>query len=206
MTRDTERTDHSLGLSDETPLGARIGRVKVAVRPPDPVLMEKISEKFKEMSSNGVKIPRGSSLAVRSIDGFYYLRDAGYSMKDPLSDVVSVVNYDPVRRTFILSGNGEVDDGGELFWFAFEAFPEDNVLFHVPEDPQGLVAPDDQKERISFNIGILERWRDTRSMKDSSGSFWRCKDLGSLFSMLSSEYEAGIRRGPSDPPGPPPSR
>lgn len=188
MDRDKNGTDASSGLSAETPLGSRIGGIKVAIRPPDPILMERLSRGLKDLASKGVKVPDGSSLAIRSIDGFYYFRDLAASSSDPASNVVSIVNYDPVRRTFILSGNGVVDDRCELFWFAFEAFPEDHVLFHSSGDlvPDGSL--DLLEERLSFNFGILKSWNKENSLKNGAVFLFRGRDLNSLFSVMASEY------------------
>ncbi|MBN1538942.1 MAG: hypothetical protein JW939_02270 [Candidatus Thermoplasmatota archaeon] len=188
MDQDKNGMDASSGLSGDTPLGSRIGGVKVAVRPPDPILMERLSKNLRDLASKGVKVPDGSSLAVRSIDGFYYFRDLMASSRDPASGVVSIVNYDPVRRTFILSGNGEVDERCELFWFAFEAFREDHVLFHSSGDLYPDSRPELLEERISFNIGILQKWKEQNPLKEGTVFLSRGRTLHSMFTMIASEY------------------
>ena len=182
------RGEVSGGLKDQTPLGGRIGVVKVAVRPPDPLLMERIADGLDEVISRGVKIPGGSSMAVRSIDGFYYIRKLQGSVRGSEPGVVSVVNYDPVRRTFILSGSGEVDDAGELFWFAFEAFVEDSVLFLDPGENGPFCLPDGLKGRVSKNLNILKDWNKKNPRREDTCLMWRGRDLDSFFSFLEKEY------------------
>ncbi|MGA1793470.1 MAG: hypothetical protein ACMUHM_05930 [Thermoplasmatota archaeon] len=185
---DIEGTD---GLSDHTPLGSRIGRVKVAVRPPDPVLLEKLQTGIMELSERGVKVPEGSSMAVRSIDGFYYIPDLTGSLGTPDPEIVSIINYDPVRRTFILSGNGSVDDTTELFWFAFEAFGKDHVLFKGGIAGGVYRSPDDLDQRLEFNLGILRSWKESNTLRSDDRFLWRGPDLQALFEMIETEYANG---------------
>lgn len=176
------------GLSDNTPLGARIGRVQVAVRPIDPVLMERIGERFREISEKGIEVPKGASLAIRSVDGFYYVPTIGSLSTDDLARVVSIVNYDPVRRTFILSGSGMVDDLCELFWYAFEAFPSDTMIFHDGGSEEEIRAPDQMDARVSFNISRLHMWKEQEIMVENSRVFWRGRTLNGLMEFLIERY------------------
>jgi len=179
------RTD---GLVDNTPLGARIGIVKVAIRPPDPMLLEKIQTGLKELKDKGIVLPESASMAVRSIDGFYYFRDLKASMGPSEADLVSIVNYDPVRRTFILSGNGTVDDVGELFWFAFEAFDNDHVLFREGKGETHFRSPDDMDQRVEMNLGILRSWKEEHLVRIKDQVLWRGPDLDSFLRMIEAEY------------------
>jgi hypothetical protein len=176
------------GLTDHTPLGSRIGRVQVAVRPPDPVLVEKLQEGLKEISRSGPDLPGNSSLAVRSVDGFYFIRSLDALISSVQPEMVSVVNYDPARRTFILSGKGEVNDLCELFWYAFEAFTTDSILFHDRGSGGDLQAPDQMDERVSFNISRLQEWKVHRVMEEGSSVYWRGPALTDLFEFLRKRY------------------
>lgn len=168
------------GLSTDMPLGSRIGRVQVAVRPPDPVLIERIGDRLKELKEKGISIPDNSSLAVRSVDGYYYFRSLNTLGSDKGSDIVSIVNYDPVRRTFILSGNGVLDDLCEFFWYTFEAFSTDMMIFHSNSSNEDFRAPDQMDERVSFNISRLQSWRDSDILEDGPHIFWKGIGLDEL--------------------------
>jgi hypothetical protein len=176
------------GLSDRTPLGSRIGMVQVAVRPPDPVLMERIADRFKELAEKGIQPPSTSSIAIRSVDGFYFISMLERMVKGLEPKIVSVVNYDPARRTFILSGSGEVNDLCELIWYAFEAFTSDSVIFHDAGSEIDLRAPDQMDERVSFNISKLQIWKDDPILEDGSRLLWRGKGIDQLIDLLMERY------------------
>lgn len=176
------------GLSTDMPLGSRIGRVQVAVRPPDPVLIERITDRLKEIKGKGISIPDGASLAVRSVDGFYYIRSLNKIDLNLEPDIVSIVNYDPVRRTFILSGNGELDDVCEFFWYAFEAFSTDMILFHSNTSGDKFKAPDQMDARVSFNLSKLQVWKDDQLMEDGTHIFWKGTGLDPLFKFISERF------------------
>jgi hypothetical protein len=188
MDKDDDRTPIGEGLTTSTPLGGRIGKVQVAVRPPDPILIERITEGIDELGKKGIELPLRSSLGVRSVDGFYHfrsLRDIGTKVQP---DVISVVNYDPVRRTFILSGKGELNDISEFIWFAFEAFPMELIIFHSGTEDEEFTSPDQMDERVSFHLSKLRIWKDHQVLDEGSGFFWRGKKLEELFEFLEERF------------------
>jgi len=188
MERKMVGAERKKGLADNTPLGARIGMVKVAIRPPDPILLDRLQVGIKELKEKGIHLPESSSLAIRSIDGFYYFRDLKETPGRSDNDLVSIVNYDPVRRTFILSGNGDVDDTGELFWFAFEAFESDHVLFREGMGGADFHSPDDMGQRVEMNLGILRSWKEERLVRIKDQLLWRGPDLDSFIEMVQEVY------------------
>jgi hypothetical protein len=184
MVRSTEPIGPEKGLTDNTPLGARIGRVQVAVRPPDPVLMDRIKETIGDAIEKGTILPLNSSLAIRSVDGFYFIEDLNGFLKGPDTKIVSVVNYDPVRRTFILSGSGEVNDLCELIWYGFEAFTTDTIIFYTRGDQDPIKSPDQMDARVSYNISRLTLWKDGPLLKEGSSFLWRGSTLEALVEVL----------------------
>jgi len=182
------------GLKSRTPLGGKIGHVKVGVRPVDPVLVERISGRLGELKEKGVDLPDPASLAIRSVDGFYFFPSLSDLSRGDQEKVISVINYDPVRRTFLLSRDGEPNEIMELFWFGFETFPTDMVLLYLPfEYGNGLNPPEDTGSRINLNIGIMKEWKDSRLLEHSTGIYWRGEGLDPLLEYLRT-YHAGRSR------------
>jgi hypothetical protein len=184
MVEEKEQIPIGSGLSTDMPLGSRIGRIQVAVRPPDPFLVEKITDRIKEIKKKGIHLPENSSLAIRSVDGFYYIRSMTTLDSAGESQIVSIVNYDPVRRTFILSGNGDLDDLCEFYWYAFEAFTMDLVIYHTSGSDEEFRSPDQMDDRVSFNLSKLKVWKDERILEEGSHLFWKGKGLDDLFEFL----------------------
>jgi hypothetical protein len=184
MVKEDEHIPIGNGLSMDMPLGSRIGRIQVAVRPPDPFLIERITDRVKEIKKMGILLPEDSSLAIRSVDGFYYIKSMTTLDSAGEPEIVSIVNYDPVRRTFILSGKGELDDLCEFYWFAFEAFLMDLVIYHTSGTDEEFRAPDQMDDRVSFNLSKLKVWKDEQVLEDGSHIFWKGKGLDDLFEFL----------------------
>jgi hypothetical protein len=161
----------------------------------DPLLLEKLSNRLSELRNQGVELPDPASMAIRSVDGFYHFPSLVALAAGSEDNVISVVNYDPVRRTFLLSKDGKPDDIMELFWFGFETFPKDMILLYTsPEGGDELSYPEDMDTRVNLSLGIMREWKDSRSLEHSTGMYWRGETLDSLVLHL----REGKRKDPAD--------
>jgi hypothetical protein len=178
------------GLKSRTPLGGKIGHIKVGVRPVDPLLLERISDRLIGLKEKGIELPDPAEMAVRSVDGFYHFLSILSLAEGKEDNIVSVVNYDPVRRTFLLSKDGEPDDVMELFWFGFETFPEDMILVYIPpEKDHSLRSPEDLDRRVELSLGVMREWKDSRLLVHSTGTYWRGKNLDSLMDYIMEDQD-----------------
>ncbi|MGA1848844.1 MAG: hypothetical protein ACMUHB_05840 [Thermoplasmatota archaeon] len=182
------------GLKSNVPLGGKIGHIKVGVRPVDPLLMERLTDRLADLQEQGVKLPDPAEMAVRSIDGFYHFPSMLSIARGEQENVVSVVNYDPVRRTFLLSKDGEPRDIMELFWFGFETFPGDMILVHMPPvDGNDLRSPENLDRRVELSLAIMRDWKGSRILRHPTGTYWRGENLDSLI-MFIKEYQSNGER------------
>ncbi len=180
------------GLNSKVPLGGKIGHIKVGVRPVDPLLMERLTDRLAELQNEGTKLPDPAEMAVRSIDGFYHFPSLISIAEGKQESVVSVVNYDPVRRTFLLSKDGEPRDIMELFWFGFETFPGDMLLVHIPPaDGNDLRSPEDMDRRVELSLAIMRDWKGSRILEHPTGIYWRGDNLDSLISFIRKYRKSG---------------
>ena len=135
------------GLKGPTRLDGSIGGVTVAIRPPDPMLIDRLATSMEELRASGILIPQGSRMGIRSVDGFYYFPDLVSVSSNSEPEVVSIIEYDPVNRTFLLSGDGDPDNTAELFWFGFETFPQSHVMLEI-RSKQASDTPNVSERRL----------------------------------------------------------
>ncbi|MFO8051620.1 MAG: hypothetical protein R6V01_07985 [Thermoplasmatota archaeon] len=173
------------GLETDQPLGKEIGSITVAVRPPDPLLIDKLREGLTDMEDPKKRLGACTSLGIRSMDGFYFFPDAREVLEED-KDPISVVQYDPVRRVFLLSDRtGSGNEIMELFWYAFKVFPDDHVLLLCSWDKKrNLDVPERTDERVDMILSIMKDWKQDPRLAKEGMVFWRGKDLISLFSFI----------------------
>ncbi|MFW3147332.1 MAG: hypothetical protein ACMUIE_11055 [Thermoplasmatota archaeon] len=178
------------GLKISSPLGGEIGTITVAHRPVDPVLLDRLRTALDDLKASGAVLPGGLSLAVRSIDGFYYLRDLDSLAGSREPDILSVVNYDPSRRTFLLGGRrGRPDDKVELIWFAFKVFESEGlILIHRQEGAPEKEDERDVEKRIEHFLSMVRIWKKENPIVHGGAKYWRLKNLGELKKVASEEW------------------
>lgn len=177
-----ERDIKKDGLTTVSPLGGKIGSVQVSVRPVDPVLSEKLKEGMESVGQLKARIGEGSYLAVRSIDGFHcFIGPEGLASRGRC-ETISVIQYDPVRRTFLLSSSkGRMVPLLELLWYAFEVFSDERILLIygiTGKDP--LAPPDRTEDRVSYYLSIIRSWKENANYDIGSMKLWRGSVLSSL--------------------------
>ncbi|MEA3558395.1 MAG: hypothetical protein U9R75_03990 [Candidatus Thermoplasmatota archaeon] len=179
------------GLTRRSPLEGGIGMVQIAVRPVDPILVEKLRDGLKEIEGLNKKLMWGSSLGVRSIDGFHYFPDLVSIARDPSVLSMSIVQYDPVRRTFLISGSGSSGNAEmELLWYAFEVFRSDQIILMFRSAEGGELHPPEQMDgRVNYFLSRIDGWKDSTVLKTDGMVLWRGADLASLFVFLGSEID-----------------
>jgi hypothetical protein len=122
--------DRGEGLTPPGPLSGSISTMKVAVRPPDIPTMDRVSDLVGRLKKKGEEIPPGSNLCIRVIDGFIQFKLLTDGIIPP-SSVLRVIEHDPSRGTFMVSGEGRADIVTEMAWYSFRAMPDYHVLLFI---------------------------------------------------------------------------
>ena len=141
------------GLQLPGPLTGQISTLKVGIRPPDLPLIERIRDLVKEVEESGGTIPGGSSLSIRSIDGFIQIKDLKNISMDT-GATVRVIEHDPSRGTFLVGGDGEADLITEISWYVLRALPDVHVLLFIPYGDGSLDLSKDRSKRISQMLDV----------------------------------------------------
>jgi hypothetical protein len=153
------------GLVPPGPLSGGISTMKVAVRPPDIPAMEKISDLLVRMNRRGFNFPGGTSLFIRSIDGFIQFRDmSGSNISE--NSLLRVIEFDPSRGTFIVSGENEADITTEMAWYSLKALEEVNVLLFFPTSGEQAGMPEDvpRENRIKRMLTLARSLKESESL------------------------------------------
>jgi hypothetical protein len=119
--------------------------MKVGMRPPDIPLIDKIEEIISEVKERGGAIPGGSSLSMRSMEGFVQIRNLDLRSINNDS-ILRVIEHDPSRGTFLIGGDGEADITTEISWYVLRAIPSVDVLLFVPKS--NVEGNDDEIDEV----------------------------------------------------------
>lgn len=155
------------GLQKKGPLTGGISSIKVGVRPPDIPLIDHVQGLVGDLEKAGGKVPGGSSLATRSLDGFIQFPDLSARPIRPES-VIRVIEFDPVRSVFLIGGDGEADLCSEISWYVLKAVPNLDAVLFLPDGGGSSKLPEDRDSRIDLMLGIAKLAKDGR-MASSAG-------------------------------------
>ncbi len=153
MVKRDAQVEPGKGLQLPGPLTGQISTLKVGIRPPDLPLIEKIRDLLREVEESGGTVPGGSSLSIRTIDGFVQIKDLKNISMD-IGATVRVIEHDPSRGTFLVGGDGEADLITEISWYVLRALPGVHVLLFIPNDNGPLDTPRDRSKRISQMLDV----------------------------------------------------
>ncbi len=151
------------GLELPGPLSTELGTIKVGVRPPDIPLIERMEELISTVKDSGVDIPAGTSVAIRSFEGFVYFGDIS---RTPIEDstVLRVIEYDPMRGTFLVGGDGRADRGTEICWYVLRALPDIHVVLverkGKESDSGGMERLVGKEEHVRSMVNIAAALRE----------------------------------------------
>lgn len=164
MKRDLMKMDPGQGLAPPGPLSLRSSTMKVAVRPPDIPIMDKISELMGILKEKGIVMPSASSICIRSIDGFIQFKVLT-EKEIPPSSVLRVIEFDPSRGTFIVSGDVDADLVTEMAWYVLKALPDIHLLLFIPlqgeeVDKDQSSLPMDKEGRIRMMLDLASRLKE----------------------------------------------
>ncbi len=162
------------GLDPKGPFIKGRSSIKVGFRPIDPNLIERLEALSRRLRNRGLKSPALFSLAIRSIDGFYTTRNDTTPLDTGWRDLIDVVEYDPLRDSFLTTTPGEVSELAGLFWYAFNAFPETMIISALSNrDPRPLEIPDASELRNDRMIEIIRTWKGEVSIEVDELVLWR---------------------------------
>ncbi len=163
MKRDIMKLDPGQGLAPPGPLSLNNSTMKVAVRPPDIPVMDRMSELMESIKEKGVVIPSASSICMRSIDGFIQFKVLT-EKEIPPSSVLRVIEFDPSRGTFIVSGDVDADLVTEMAWYVLKALPDIHLLLFIPlqggEVDPNKSLPMDREGRIRMMLDLASLLKD----------------------------------------------
>lgn len=169
------------GLDLRGPLSRTIPVIKVAFRPQSRLLEEKVRNTILRLKEGGVTFGTGSFASVRTMEGFCHFPniDALTGNRSELEDnSFTVIDHDPSRRSFCISGEGEGTIAMEISWFCLRAFPEDVLVIGIPtDDGKGGNVPEGTQERLEHYLGLLREWKTSRKVASSGYSLFRGQDI-----------------------------
>jgi hypothetical protein len=191
--------DEGDGFRSVGPFKGRPTCITSGHRPMDPLLKDKIDFLIDDLIGNGFAEDMKIFLAIRSIDGFY-CSPVGSGLIDIRdNEMADVINFDPTREIFIIRGNRKPDISAEIAWFAFETFPDINVLCIVPlKGCWPLEIPERSDERIEWEMDLMREWKDSKLMESHGFFMAGTKDLDEIFRLLLERFN-----NPSDHSEPP---
>jgi hypothetical protein len=166
------------GFEEIGPLRGKVSSVRIAFRPVEPLLEERISSLMSELRSADPPQSSSLALAVRAVDGFFVTTGRSDPLRGPLS-LVRVIEYDPIRQVFLLAGDRDPDPWAVLFWYCFKVFPQDGVAcaFGDPGEP---VFPDEPEARAGSLLGCMSRWKVENPLRYLDRSLFRCPTMDTL--------------------------
>ena len=169
------------GLEPMGALSKTIPTIKVAFRPQERLLGEKVQNLITRLSKDGVQFKEGSFASVRTMGGFCHFPDLPTLLKvKGHQDLPSftVIEYDPIRRAFIINGDGQGSLALEISWYCFRAFPDDVLVLGLPSSTkEGNDVTERDDDRIRNYLGMLKAWKG-QSRTDFLGfSLLKAKNL-----------------------------
>jgi len=169
------------GLDLMGPLSRTIPVIKVAFRPQSRLLEEKVRNVIVRLKDEGVTFGQGSFASVRTMEGFCHFPDIVALIREGSeleSRSFTVIDHDPSRRTFCISGEGEGSTALEISWFCLRAFPEDVLVIGSPdENEKDDHVPEGVQERLDHYLGMLRAWKGSRTIASSGYALYRGQDL-----------------------------
>jgi len=169
------------GLDLRGPLSRSIPTIKVAFRPQNRLLGEKVGNAVHRLKDEGMLFGPGSFASVRTMEGFCHFPDLR-ALTDERSELEStsftVIDHDPTRRSFCISGDGEGSIALEISWFCLRAFPNDMIVIGLPaDDEKSENVPEGPQERLEHYLGMLRDWKLSQNIKSSGYVLYRGPDL-----------------------------
>ena len=156
MADNRERIGTEDGLTLQGPLSGSISTMKVGVRPPDIPLIEKVEALIDDVRKGGGVIPDGSELVIRSIDGFVQFKDL--KNRDLMSsEILTIIEFDPSRGTFLTSGEGKADLVSEASWYIMKALTDHHILFMFKEEGSTGEIPEESRSRSRVFLDVASR-------------------------------------------------
>jgi hypothetical protein len=179
------------GLDLSGPLSRTIPTIKVAFRPQSRLLEEKVKNAILRLKEGGVTFGTGSFASVRTMEGFCHFPNI-HALTGNRSELennsFTVIDHDPCRRSFCISGEGEGTIALEISWFCLRAFTEDVLVIGLPTgDGKSGNVPEGTQERLEHYLGLLKEWKTSRKVASSGYSLYRGSDLKVTAEQLTDE-------------------
>lgn len=178
------------GFAPVGPFKGRPTFIRSAMRPVDPRISIRIDDLVRSLKRGGLSGGIRISLGIRSLDGFYTNRAESNLLDIRGEGMIDIINFDPVREVFMVSGEGRADISAELLWFGLEAFPDDFILCITQVDggwPMNI--PEKSDDRIEWSLDILRKWKKKRISTIGGYRFYRGGTLDDLQNYLLSEFK-----------------
>ncbi|MGA1820908.1 MAG: hypothetical protein ACMUIG_00115 [Thermoplasmatota archaeon] len=177
------------GFAPVGPFKGRPTFIRSALRPVDPRISIRIDEMIRNLRSGGVKDDPGISIGIRSLDGYYTNGSNITLLQIKGEELLDIINFDPTREVFMISGEGQADISAELLWFGFEAFPDDSTMCIAGESGTWpMVIPEKSDDRIDLALDILRKWKQNKCAVINGYRFFRGSAIQDLEHYLLSEF------------------
>jgi hypothetical protein len=183
------------GFKEIGPLRGRTSSVRVAFRPVDPLMEERVREMASRIKAASPPDDLHLSFAVRSVDGFYVTSEGSDPIRGVLS-LVRVIEYDVTRGVFLVSGDRDPDPWAAFYWFCLRVFPQDGAAC-VTGGKGGPKLPDNAEARARAMISAMAEWKKGNPLDHGGHTLFRCASLGQMEEHILGRIRE-VKAGPHD--------